>query len=409
MPRRERVGSWVLAVAALTAFSQARADGEGFKIGEAGRLHVFGEVDGGYDSNALYTAAGAPLASGVMDFIAGFKMDAGSRLVQFKLDANLDYKLYLSTAASDASLNHLFGGATLGFDVNKNGVIGLSLTDAFTASPYSTSLSLAQATVSDYNVLNVSVPYRPGGGALAFIGSGQWILESFEPYGPLGAACNPIVDPTCTNTSIGEYSYNQYGAGLQVKWDFLPRTALVLEGSYFSRVPNNSTVSLPVQGVRVDAGVVGQVTPKLAVTAKAGWGGTVNTPQVTGSTWLADLELHYALAGTLDVRAGWIHDFAADIGTAYAVYDYDRVYLSLNWVISRFTVKLDGSWEYVKYILNDVTGPIWQLQPAVDYEVARWCKVGAFYIFTDRSSSQTNVPAFNYSRNQVFAFVRATW
>ncbi|HVP67594.1 MAG TPA: outer membrane beta-barrel protein [Anaeromyxobacteraceae bacterium] len=412
MPGRERVGAGGLAVAALLALSApgpARAEGDGFKIGEAGRLHLYGEVDGGYNSNALYTLAGAPMGSGVMDFIAGFKMDVASHLIGLNLGANVDYKLYLSTAASDAGLSHLFGGASLGFDVNKNGVIGVSVTDTFTSSPGSTSLSLASAAISDYNVLNVLVPYRPGGGTLSFTASGQWILQSYEAYGPVGAACNPLLNPTCTNQDINAYSYNQYGAKLQAKWDFLPRTAVVLEGSYFDFAPNNTTVSLAVQGVKVDGGVVGQVTSRLAVTVKGGWGTTIDTPQITGSTWLADLEIQYALAGTLDVRAGYIHDFAPDIGTAYAVYDYDRVFLALRWQISRFMLKLDGSWEYYKYILNGVNGPVWQLQPAVDYEVARWCRVGAYYIFTSRNSSEAAIPGFNYSQNQVFAYVRVTW
>lgn len=411
MRRRGTRGLWVLAFATLMGFGQARADGEGFKMGESGRLHVFGEIDVGYDSNALYTIGGAPIGSAVLDFIPGLNLDVPGRLVDLKLDGQIDYKLYLAQQASNYGLSHLFGSASLGFDVNKNGSIGLQLKDAFTSSPNSVTLSLAQAAISNYNVLDVLVPWRPGGGALTLTASGQWLLESFSPYGPVGQACNPSLDPTCTNQDIGSYGYNQLSGALQAKWAFLPRTALVAEGSYFDRIPNDTTVSVPVQGVRVDGGVVGQVTSHLAVTLKGGWGTVIDTPQVTGSTWLADVALDYALAGSLDAKVGWVHDFAADVGTNYAVYDYDRVYLDVKWMLNRLTLRVNGSWEYVSYIIAGVNGPIWQVTPGLDYTLARWCTVGASYIFTSRSSSANaaGIPAFNYTRNQVFGYVRATW
>jgi len=407
MARGGRLGSVAIAVATLAVAPRALADGDGFKIGEAGRLHLYGQINAGYDSNALFASSGAAVGSGVMDFIPGLKLDVAGHMVSLTLDANLDYKLYLSSEAQAYDLSHLFGGASLGFDVNKEGTIGLQFSDAFTSSPNTTSLSLDQSTVSNYNVLNLAIPWRPGGGALTITGSGQWMLNTFETYGP---PCNPAA-PNCTNAN--EFNFNQYGAKLQGKWAFLPRTAAVLEGSWFDRVPTNTSVSYPVQGVRVLGGGVGLVTSRLSATVEGGWGSVIDTPQVTGSTWLANVELGYTVEGIIDARVGWIHDFAADVGTAYSVYDYDRVYLSLRWVLNRFTVKLDGSWEYVKYILNDVTGPIWQVTPAVDCELARWLIIGAYYTYSDRSTTtapgQTTIPAFNYSRNQIFGYVRATW
>ncbi len=405
MVRRGTLGSWALAALVLAGACRARADGEGFKIGESGRLHLYGIVAGGYDSNALYTVGGAPLGSGVMDFIPGLKLEVGSHTIQFRLDGSLDYKLYLAQAASTANLSHLFGQAKLGFDVNKDGMVGLTIDDAFTSSPSSTSLSLAQSAVSNYNVLDLAVPWRPGGGALTLTASGQWILDSFEPYGPV-PSCTP---GTSCASDVGQYSYNQYGAQLQGKWDFLPRTAILLEGSYFDRAPNNTTVSYPIQGVRVDAGVVGLITSHIAATLKGGWGGVVNSPHVSGSTWLANAEVDYINQGVIDAKLGWEHNFAADVGTVYSLYDYNRVYLDVKYIASRFTLKLDGSFEYVKYVLIDTTGPIWQVTPAVDFEVARWCYLGAYYTYTYRSSNQTDVPAFNFTRNQVFGTVKFIW
>jgi len=408
MGRRETGCSWVLVLAALGAAPLARADGDGFKIGESGRLHVFGEVDAGYDSNALYTAGGSPAGSAVLDFIPGLKLAVPGRLVELSLDGQLDYKLYLAQQASLANLSHLFGGASLGLDVNKNGVVGLQVKDSFSSSASSTSLSISQTAVSNYNVLDVAVPYRPGGGALTFTASGQWMLDTFGSYGPVLNGCDGT--PLCNyNGDISSYNYNQLSAALQGKWFFLPRTAAVLEGSYFNRLPSDTSVSLPVQGVRADGGLVGLVTSHLSATLKGGWGGLVGTPQVSLSTWLATVELDYQTLGSLDARVGWVHDFSADVGIDYAVYEYDRVYVDFHWLLSRFTLKLSGSWQYVDYIQQGVTGPIWQVNPGVDYGLARWCTVGAAYIFTNRSSNATDVPAFNFTRNQVFGYVRATF
>jgi hypothetical protein len=395
------------ALGALAAAGPARAEGEGFKIGEAGRLHLFLEFVGGYDSNALYNLGGSPIGSGVLDLIGGLKLSVAGRTVALRLDANLDYKWYLDSQASD--LSRLFGGATLGFTVNPDGAVGLKLDDTFTSSPNTTSYSLAQSAVSDYNVLNVAVPVRPGGGALTITPSGQWILQSFEPYGPAGPACDPLVNPTCTNQDIGAYGYNQLAAALQAKWAFLPKTAVLVEGSWFKRYPNDATVSYGIQGWKAWGGAAGLVTSHLAATLKGGYGGVFDTPQVTGGTWLLNAEVQYLTDGVIDARLGYLHDFAADIGLAYSLYYFDRVYLDLKWHLQRFVVKVVGSWDWVHYVLNDVTGPILQVTPGLDYELARWAYLGATYTYTYRSSNETGVPAFNYTRNQVYGYLKLVW
>jgi len=407
MARRASLGWVLVAAAGLALVPSARADGEGFKIGEAGRLHLFVGVSAGYDSNALYTTGGSPLGSGVIDVAPGFKLDVAGRMLELRLDGSLDYKWYLESQASD--LSHLFGGAKLGLTVNKDGAVGLRLDDIFTSSPNTTSLSLAQSAISNYNVLDVAVPLRPGGGALAITPSGQWILQSFEPYGPVAVACDPLIDPTCTNANIGKYGYNQVGAGLQAKWAFLPRTALLVEGGWFDRIPNDDQLSYPVQGWRAWGGAVGLITAHLSATLKGGYGGVFASAPVSGGTWLLNAEIQYQSQGVLDAKIGYLHDFAADIGLAYSVYYYDRVYGDLRWMLGRFTAKLAGNWQYVRYVLNDVTGPVVDVTPGLDYEIARWAYVGGYYTYTYRSSSQASVPAFNYTRNQVFGTLRLVW
>jgi hypothetical protein len=150
-----------------------------------------------------------------------------------------------------------------------------------------------------------------------------------------------------------------------------------------------------VQGFRVWAGLVGLVTAHLSGTVKGGYGSPVATTDVSGGTWLANLEVRYTTLGVIDAKLGWLHHCAADIGLQYSLYTYHRIYGDLKWLFGRFTARLAANWDYVHYVLNDVTGPVLQIVPALDYEVARWLYLGASFTYTYRSSSQSSIPAFD--------------
>jgi hypothetical protein len=117
----------------------------------------------------------------VFDFVPGFELDVAGRTVELLLSGSLDCKWCLSSEAKD--LSRLFGGAKVGLGVNKDGVVALKLDDAFTSSPGSTSLSLAQSAVSNYNVLDVSLPIRPGGGALTIALPASGSCRASSPMG----------------------------------------------------------------------------------------------------------------------------------------------------------------------------------------------------------------------------------
>jgi hypothetical protein len=392
-----------LAMAALAATPPAaRAAGDlGFKIGEAGRLHLTLEIDGQYDSNAYYSQGGAPVSAFLVDIMPGFDLQVAGTSASLSLKGALDAKQYLTQEAKD--LSRLFGSASLGASFNRSGAVGVELTDAFTHSDQTPSLSVAQAVISNHNDLKLAVPVRPGGGALELAFSGQWVRESFEQY-VAAAGCDPALNPTCAGSTIGEYGYNQYGGALEARWKFLPRTALVLGGEYFKRDPDDATVSLPVRGLRILGGLAGLVTPRVAVTLKAGWGTAFDSPGYDWSTWLLNAEVQYVTQGPLDAKLGYLHDFRADPGLDYSLYALNRVYLDAKMLLAgRFTVRATLSWDGVEYVINGVTSSILSFVPAVDYEVMRWLLVGASYNLTSRSSGGLAgpVPAFDYTRQLV--------
>ncbi len=401
-----RPAIWLRLVAAAAALAapalQARAAGDqGFKIGEAGRLNLKLELVGQYDSNVFFSNAGAPVSGSVVDAIPGFEMQVEGNTLSAKLAGNLDFKQYVTKEAQD--LSRVFGNASLGAGVNRGGVVGLELTDAFSRSDQTASLSVAQAVIANYNDLRLAVPVRPGGGALTFTLSGQWVRESFETY-VTAVGCNPVVNPTCLAGSIGAYGYNEYGGTAEVSWKFLPRTAVMLGGNYFQRSPDDTAVSLQVRGLRVSGGLAGLVTTHLAVTLKGGYGTAFDSPGFNYSTWLGNAEVQYVTQGPLGAKLGYLHDFRADPGSAYAVYALSRAYLEGRVQLAgRLTIRGTLGWDSLDYVINHVTSSIVSFAPAVDWEIMRWVSAGASYTLTSRSSGglPSPVPAFDYTRHLV--------
>lgn len=403
---RPRLATPLLALALAAALAvpagEARAAGDlGFKIGEAGRLHLSLELAGQYDTNIFYSSVGTATGGWVVDVIPGFDMQVAGNTASLDLKGALDAKQYVTSVAKD--LSRVFGTASLGAGLNRHGAIGLELTDAFAHSDQTPSLSVAQTVISNHNDLQLQVPLRPGGGALQLTLGGQWVKESFEQY-VTALGCDPAINPTCVPGNIGAYGYNQYGGSAEVRWRFLPRTALVLDGNYFQRSPDDLTVSRKVRGARGNAGLAGLVTTRLAVTLKGGWGTAFDSPGFTYSTWLANVELQYVTQGPVGAKIGYLHDFRADPGTDYAVYSVDRAYLEGRLLIGgRLTLRATASWDALKYVINGVTSNVISLVPAVDYELLRWVYVGASYTLTSRSTGQLpgKVPAFDYTRQLV--------
>ena len=403
--------AWLRLVAAAAALAAPAlgahaADDQGFKIGEAGRLKLRLELAGQYDSNVFYSEAGAAVGGSVVDVMPGFEMQVAGNTVSADLKGAVDFKQYVTKQAQD--LSRVFGNAALGASVNREGVIGLELTDSFSRSDQTASLSVAQAIIANYNDLRLAVPMRPGGGALALTLSGEWVREAFETY-VTATGCNPAVNPTCVPGTIGAYGYNEYGGTAEVSWKFLPRTALVLGGNYFQRTPDDLTVSREVRGLRVSGGLAGLVTTHLAVTLKGGYGTasspeTASLPGVSYSTWLGNAELQYVTQGPMGAKLGYLHDFRADPGTTYAVYALSRAYLEGRMQLAgRLTIRGTLGWDSLDYVINGVTSSIVSFAPAVEYEVMRWVYAGASYTLTSRSSGglPSPVPAFDYTRHLV--------
>lgn len=371
----------------------------GFKIGDLGRLHLKLEIASHYDSNLFFASSGRPLSGYAVDVIPGFNLAVAGSTASLDLTGSVDRKQYLTEEAKD--LSRFFGSASLGASVNREGALGLELTDTFSRSDQTASLSIAQSVIASHNQLKLGVPFRPGGGALALTLAGHWVRESFETY-VSAAGCDPGLNPTCVAAGISAYGYNQYGGGGEVRWKFLPRTAIVIDGGYFQRKPDDTALSREVRGLKVSAGLAGLFTPRIAATVKGGWGTAFDSPGFGYSTWLANAEVEYVTQGAVGAKLGYLHSFQADPGSEYSVYEQNRVYLDGKMLIAgRLTIRGAAGWDRLRYVINGVTSSLLSFSPAVEYEVMRWIYVGASYSLTARTSSLgAAVPAFDFTRHQ---------
>lgn len=402
-----------LSIAALLAGASLTANaspGNGIRLGGSeGRLHPFVELEGRYDSNVLVGTALDPsknLGDVIIHVRPGLALKVPGEMTSVELTAKLDYASYLGNEdAKTKDLSKLYAEAELGLTVNPKGSVGLEVNDTFRRSDRPEALSFNAGLISNYNILDLRVPFRPGGGALTLNVNGGWVLETYEALFTGGFTCAPG-NPACDPTQLSKLGYSELRAGAGVAWKFLPRTSALLEGGYFKRLPSDKAL-VPTGdpgGYRVAAGLTGLVTPHIAATLKAGYGSTTGASPTLG-TWLATAECEWMPTEASSLKLGYGHDFKVD---PVALYSTNQVFLAARQLVAgRVALGLTASWDLLGYSPGSETTNILQVSPVVGVEVTRWLKAEVAYAYTDRSSSagaKTNIA--DYTKSE--AWLRAT-
>ena len=393
----------LLAGASLTATA---SPGDGIRLGGSeGRLHPFLELEGRWDSKA-YVDPNPATARDVSDFIIhirpGLKLSVPGDMTSVDLSAALDVAQYMGNDDPvTKDLSKVYAEAELGVTVNKSGVVGLEVDDTFRRSDRPQALSIGSSVVSNYNVLDVRVPFRPGGGALTLNVNGGWALETYEAL--VTGSC-PSPDPLCALADLG---YNELRAGAGVAWKFLPRTSALLDFGWFKRMPDLSTAADP-SGYRVTAGLTGLITPHIGATLKAGYGSAGSTAVSDAlGTWLATAELEWQPGETTRVSVGYGHDLAVDPA---AQYEINRVNASARQLVAgRVALALTAGLDQLSYATGSNT--ILRVSPTVGVEVTRWLRAEVGYAYTDRAAS-TDAPLFaanEYSKSEAWLKAVATY
>ena len=252
----------------------------------------------------------------------------------------------------------------------------------------------------------------------------------------------PTANVPVTAQGFNNYRHEFYTSG---RWRFLPRTALVYNGSYWLQQYNTETAGLSnSRPLRTRIGLSGLVTDRFSVLALAGWGASFYS-NATGNSAdnrdfdsvIGQLEFRYFLSGaapeagrdappaTSSVAVGFTRDFLNSyIGNYYV---RNRGYFSLSTMIAqRFLITADAGAAAIQYadVLDRTTGaPLTRAFTTArvdatlfaEYRVRDWLGLNTTYQFLGEFSDTSLLANQNrqsrylmqYQRHQIFVGVRA--
>ncbi|MFP2911641.1 hypothetical protein ACLESD_42770 [Pyxidicoccus sp. 3LFB2] len=413
-------GSWsALALLALggTATAQDSAapasGGNGFKVG-AGRLHPYFDLETRLDSGVGYfsPAAGetpsptglSPELSGefAMHFRPGFRLDVPSPRLALNLSANLDYVLYTGLMTPDSgAASYLGGAADLLARLNPDAPLSLEVSDQFVRSDRTRTTAIGAGVLSLFNEARVKLPWRPGGGAVELTPGVAYGVEFFQPLG--ASSPSDCTEGVCDPLTAERFDYGNLHFGLEGRWRFLPKTAVVMDTgvdlrSYFNDGSPDATL------VRALLGVAGLVSPRIAVTAKAGWG--QNLAAQGGGTFLAQLEGTYLFSPTMTFKGGYLR--MLEPVAAYGLFTDNRGYAEARALLGgKLVLRAAGAVDFLSFA-GDRTDTLITLDVGPEYQFRPWLSGAAGYTLGSRSSSLEG-GGLNYTRHEGYVRLSVTY
>jgi hypothetical protein len=398
-----------VAVAAVASVAQA-APGNGIRLGGSeARLHPFFDFETRYDSNVTYSGTD-PVADAILHFRPGLELKAPGDAAAVEFSGALDWAQYLGLDGDTKGLSRMYAYAKLAAAFNRRGLVTPRIDNDFQRQVSTASLAaVAAPVVSNQNKLAVNMPWTPGGGALVLAATGEWIVESFEKY---------QVEPT---VPLSDLAYNQYRAGGELQWRFLPRTTGVLQASYFQRVPKTPEQPQNANGVNALTGVTGLFTARVAATAKVGYGsasavafptasGTV--PAKSAGTFLADLAVEWLPMDTLSVRAGYNRSLGIDPIASIMVQDDVSALAQLKFA-ERYAFHVGAHWDKFNFqSIDGASTTFFSVDPTIEGQFGRWLTAGVGYVYSTRNATWPagfGISQPTYSKNEAFLKVGVTY
>lgn len=252
-------------------------------------------------------------------------------------------------------------------------------------------------------------------------------------------------NPAVTGTTISPQDFNNYRHELYTtgRWRFLPRTALVYNGSFWWQNYANDRPGLAnSRPVRTRIGLSGLVTDRFSVLALVGWGAGFYSNAGVGDrdfdSVIGQVELRYFLTGAApeagqpapatssSIGAGFTRDFYNSYIGNY--YERNRGYVTMSAVFAhQFLVTLDAGVAGIHYgtPLDRESGrPLRSTgftniridaSLFAEYRAKDWLGFNATYQYLQEVSNVTlpsnlaaNSPRYGlgFNRHQVFAGVR---
>jgi hypothetical protein len=382
----------------------ANGGGNGLKVG-SGRLHPFLDLETRLDSGVGYFSADGASVDEVSGDLSGdlllhirpgLRLELPSPTLAISLNANVDYVLYTGWVTERArAASNLQAMADLSARFNEEAPVSFVLSDQFSRSDRTRNAAVGAGVLSLFNELRASVPLRPGGGAIEITPEVAWKMEFFQSLGtqrPLGCAEGSVCDPLALET----FDYNNVRGGVDARWRFLPKTAVVVDTDFDLRSYFGGTHP-DAQLLRAMAGLAGLVSPKIAVTAKAGWGQNFGT--TGGGTFLAHLEGTYMMTPTMTFKGGYLRTL--EPVSAYGLYRDDRGYVEARTLYGG-KLALHGT---LSYDLLNFQGDtlrsdnLFSVDLGSDYRFRPWLLGGVGYLLNTRSSSMPGA-GINFTRHE---------
>lgn len=402
-------------VLASTAFGQV-AKAPGLKVGE-GRLHPFFEVDGRFDSLVGYftrDTSGQPVASSefILHFRPGLKfdLDTPSTFVGFNgAGEGLWYTGLLSP--SSTTLSRIQANVALDTKFNRDGAVEFDLGDNLVRSDRTQNPALGVGAISLFNNLYLAAPIHPGGRALEVTPKVSWGVEFFEALQPgLVPGCAPG-QLSCDPATVSQSNYSNLNFGLNGRWKFLPKTAVIADVNadwrmYFS----NSAASKVL--FRAQVGLAGLISPRIAVTLLAGYGGDFTNGSI--HTVIGTAEFSYTVTEQSRIAVGYARN-VVPVPIIGSMID-DRGYLrgGLALLGGRLQLNAQVSADYFTFLgaptnaMAPTPNPVrndflLSLNVGPTVVVTSWFDVGAGYTLTVRTSTSaetSNLPSLNFPRHE---------
>jgi hypothetical protein len=419
-----------LSVMVWSAFARAQTppvtaaitEGPGIKAGDRAVFHLGINTDLRYDSNVFYqdqntTGAFALRLSPNLEIATRGAPRGGDRphMLDFRFYAGMDYTEWL-TADPNVSRHRLFGvAAGAGLVILPGYPVTITLSDNYVRTsqpPYSSGNPNIDR---DSNTLGIDFAIKPGGGRLQLNVGYAFGLDYYE---------------ASQYQALNRFTHRTQ---LRLMWKFFPKTAVFIDATatptqYFQP----GSLHPDSYPLRIVAGIVGLITPKLNIRLWAGYGNGFYQakpgagmmpgfdPNANPNTGVAGIDLGWRPTIFSSGVLGYKHDFADSLIGSF--FDLDSVYIGWTQIIWRFiaNVKLQYSNLRFQGIDTRITGLVSpdrsdhliQFGARIDYQFKNFLALGIGYDLTynntnavlDNSSPAmpANLVPLNYVKNEVW-------
>lgn len=271
----------------------------GFKLSDdnRARLHPFVDIDTHWVSNPgrLYVPGPSDLESSGR---LGFDLLYPSDVLELRGDGQIAWNQYWGVVSQGTrNFSNLSGRLASDAIINKEGNVELRINETFVRSADPGNQTVTERLLHLNGQLGIAADIKPGGGALMItLGAGGF----YDYYDRHQAT---VIDGILDNGRLIPE--------MRVSWKFLPKTAVFVEGTaqitWFNNAPLNSLGLLNVDSgnLMTFAGLAGNLTRKIVLMAKAGYGNTLlfNGPYNL-QTFVGKIELTYNIADTSRLQVG---------------------------------------------------------------------------------------------------------